>query len=416
MKKVILFTTAVLCALILQIALVFGTDGIIYYSYYEIDQRAFILEIAMTMIIFVSFVMFINYLNRLYDHVSGFTGKRKMFGRWARTTMLAGLVTFFIVALIMIMASPQIKLKDPSVVAAEETVCFLAVAAAVFLYAVNYHKTKDVGARIRDLMYANSLQKGRRYTLMVEKNGTAEDERIKINGIVHGEMRVGDEVYHIFPNVEEKVYRITGLEVGGQNVRRAKNVEVIVKLSYRGEQDEIPAYSIISDVSTYHSKISEGVNNTENPYLSGMLEEYTRFHSNRVYASMLYYSICHATYLTAGIVQNRKSVGDIMDVPQDHTDIGFSSVTQTGKKEQMLPVYTDWDALRNWKEIINSDRSVTILTTFPQLVEMLRNGFSGIVINPFGPRPYALTLDMVESIVTSEGYRKDFVLNKNGEK
>jgi hypothetical protein len=50
---------------------------------------------------------------------------------------------------------------------------------------------------------------------------------------------------------------------------------------------------------------------------------------------------------------------------------------------------------------------------FQQLLPILRNGFSGMVIDPFGPRPFALAQELVESSISSEGYRKEFVLKQS---
>ena len=61
---------------------------------------------------------------------------------------------------------------------------FAAVGLAVFLYVLTYHKTKDVGVKIRDLMYANTTTYRRRYTLLIEEVIKNEEELI-VSGNVH---------------------------------------------------------------------------------------------------------------------------------------------------------------------------------------------------------------------------------------
>lgn len=415
MKKTALWIAAVCGFILFEIFTAYGTEAVLYFSYIEADSEALVAGMAITIIPAILLAVEMNFINRSYDRVTGFAGKPRLIGRWTKNTLLAGLVTIFIVIMIMLPELPQIRQMDSSSVSTGIIFCFAAVLAGVYVYIANYHKTKDVGARVHDLINENVLEKGRRYTLLVEKIFSDEPNSVKMQGIIHGEIHTGDSVYANVLGPEEKVYKIASLESGGTIVHQVKNAEVILKLSGEIKPEDFPVFTVISDIHTFSADMHSGVNNTENPYLVAVLGEYTRFQQNDKYWNLLYYSICHAHYLIVGTAQNKRPEGDIMDVPQNHTDIGFTSVTQTGRQDQMLPVYTDWEALWNWKDVVNGDKCVTLTTSFPQIVGMLHDSFSGIVINPFGPRPFALSLEMIHNIVSSQGYQKDFVQNQNKE-
>lgn len=412
MKKVIIYSLYILNLILYELVLIFGTDMAVMFYFYEDHTDPDFLGAALVIIVLIVLLMFINFLNRLYDHAAGFEGKRRLVGRWARTLMFAGLVTAFIVLMIEMASLPSAQ-QNAETFMSSELICFAAVMAAIWLYAKTYKKTKDVGARINDLIKENVLQPERRYTLMIEHMEDAAEESMAIEGFVHGEMRVGDQVYTVYPNIPEHLCRVKSLDVGGKRVHTAKNT--LVKINVKGlpPKQMWPAYTVLTDIRPYQSKLQSGVNNVENPFLLGLLMEYSRYYRDQKYFNLLLYAVCHAKYLIAGTVQDGKVSVDLMDVLPAKTDVGFPSVSQTGSKDQMMPIFTDWNALKNWKDIVNGEKSVTLMLGFDQLIAVIRNGFTAMVIDPFGPRPYALSQELIESIIHSEGYRKDFIERQN---
>jgi len=368
-------------------------------------------DIVAALVFCVLSVAAMNVLNRRYDRMAGYAGKKRFLGRWARNEILAGLLTVYVLVIFYIDEYQDVIAISQTNLVWSEMLGFAAVGFAVFLYVLTYHKTKDVGVKIRDLMYANTTTYRRRYMVLIE-DVIKNEEELVVCGNVHGEMKSGDEVYLISPKETITKTRVKHLSANEHACNSVKNDRATITFFGLKEPIEIPKYTVVSSVASYYSKITDGVNNVENPYLSAVLMEYTNLHQDRNYVGLLYYSICHARYLVAGTVQNKKAVGDIMDVPENRTDIGFSSVSQSGHTEPLLPAFTDWSALKNWKDIVNGEKSITLVVDFPHLVDVLKNGFAGLVINPFGLRPYALTLPMVEEITSSKGYREDFVLPK----
>ena len=412
MKKQIVYILFIFNVIFYEMNLIIGTDMLAEYYFYGNETEPDYLAAFFLVTVLILVLMVINYLNLVYDRIAGFAGKRKAVCRWTRSTMFYGLVTVFVIFMIEISLVPSGNLRSEGR-SYQIIFGFAAVIAAIWMYAKNYKKTKDVGARINDLRKENVLQAERRYTLLIEQMKDAEDDSVKIEGFVHGEMHAGDQVYTVYPNNPELLCRIKTLSVGGEKVRNAKNSMVTLTVKGLPQNLQLPAYTVLTDIHPYKSELQTGINNVENPYLTGLLMEYSRFYREPKYFNMVVYEVCHAKYLIAGTAQGNKRLGDMMDVLSNQTDVGFPSVSQTGRKEQMLPIFTDWEALKNWKDVVNGDRSVTLIMDFQQLLPILRNGFSGMVIDPFGPRPFALTQELVESIISSEGYRKEFVLKQS---
>lgn len=411
MKKIGIVIFVILNSLCFELSAIVGAETLAS-KLIGTNQEGFeSLDFVTALILCVLFIAAMNVLNRWYDRAAGYAGKKRFLGRWAKNEILVGLLTVYILVVFYMDDHQESIPISQANLTWIEMLEFTAVGLAVFLYAMTYHKTKDVGVKIRDLMYANTTTYRRRYTLLIEEVIKNEEELV-VCGYVHGEIKSGDEVYLLSPKGPITKIRVKHLSVNDHACNSVKNDRATVAFSGLKEPTEIPKYTVVSSVASYYSKITDGVNNVENPYLCAVLMEYTNLHQDRNYIGLLYYSICHANYLVAGTVQNKKMVGDIMDVPENRTDICFSSVSQSDRTEPLLPAFTDWYALKNWTDIVNGEKSITLIVDFPHLVDVLKNGFAGLVIDPFGPRPYALTLPMVEEITSSTGYREDFVLSK----
>lgn len=414
MKKIFFFCEMIFAALIEAISAIYLTDRVLDYTLFGEQDPVFQYELMSGILMMGFWFWIINLMNRQFDRAAGYAGKTRPIGRWVRSVLMIVAILTLAEALIVIVEYQADTGKNSDMILTEEIVSFAAAALAIYLYVRNYHKTKEVGLRIHDLMNQNVLHKDRRYTLVVDKTWPVKNGITTVGGIIHGEIRTGDEIYAIFQDtVEGKTYRVHELKEEDKKVRKAKNIYVTVTLSGVTDVEKIPIFTVMSDIHPYFSTPSSEVNNTENPYLSGLLQEYTRLHNDDQYSGLLYYCICHAKYLIAGVGNGSKGVsGDIVDVPRNNTDVGFSAVMQTGRKEQIFPVFTDWEALRRWKDIVNAEKSITLVMDFPQIASVLGNGFDGMVIDPFGPRPFELSNEMVKDITSSTGYRNDFILHK----
>ena len=414
MKKFLVISELIVCIAAFEFLALLATQGWFDAVFYHIGTEWMPRMVFGILINEAVLILMVNYLNRQYDRISGYMGKRRHFGRWSRTLIFAGLVTilgWMLVLFIFLMNDMH------SFNAHWGWICVIAMAAvaAIWIYAAGYRKNKDAGARIHDLMNENVLQKDRRYTILLEKKTAVEMDRTDVEGMVHGEIRCGDQLYALYPHQKEQVCRIAAIHAGDQKVAKAKDMPAVITLTDLTKQ-ELPAYTVLSSIHPAETQLSSGVNTAENPYLIGILMEYARFYRDPNYYNLLVYSICHSQYLAAGNAQSVLKNTDIMDILPNRTDVGFPAVTPVGGKEQILPIFTDWDALHRWKDMITAGNSVTIALNFQQLIPLLQDRFTGLVINPFGPKPFALPKELISSIVSSSGYQKEFILHQEEEK
>jgi hypothetical protein len=414
LKKFLVISGLIVCIVAFEFLALLATQGWFDAVFYHIGTEWMPGMIFGILINEAVLILAVNYLNRQYDRISGYMGKRRHFGRWSRTLIFAGLVTilgWMLVLLIFLMNDMHSFNAHRGWI----YVIGMAVLAAVWIYAANYRKNKDAGARIHDLMKENVLQKDRRYTILLEKKTETETDRTDVEGMVHGEVHCGDQVYVLYPHQKEQICRIAEIHAGEQKVTKAKDMMAVITLKDLAKQ-ELPAFTVLSSIHPAQTQLASGVNAAENPYLLGIMMEYVRFNREEGYYDLLFYGICHSQYLAAGTAQSVLKGGDIMDILPDRTDVGFPSVTPVGGKEQILPIFTDWDALHRWKDMIMAGNSVTIALNFPQLIPLLKDRFTGLVINPFGPKPFALSQELLRTIVSSSSYQNEFVLHKEEKK
>ena len=132
--------------------------------------------------------------------------------------------------------------------------------------------------------------------------------------------------------------------------------------------------------------------------------------SNNSGMNMLIYAICHAHYLTPVMMEKpRIGAEDIIRVIQSNANVRFMRVSANMKEnDAALPVFTDWDAFRRYHTVMEEPEAKTLIVSFPQCIDLMKQNYQGIVINPFGPQPFYLSSNFVKHIEELEGYQKDF--------
>lgn len=387
-------------------SVILGTDVLCDPSFTELTDNEVHMVMITLIVISIGMLLLVNFLNRLYDHVSGYDGKKRKVGRWARTLLFVGLLTILCWLIVIITALGIGDMNETSTVV-ELIFITCAIVVSIWLYSANYRKTKDAGARIHDLIYEQVMNKNRRYTLLINKDIPMDKNGCTINGKIYGEIHVGDQVVVLHPNVKEIYCKVTSLQISSGEVKSVKDSDVRINLSC-AQVSNILSFSVLTDIQTFVSTVGDSVNVCENPYIVGMIMEYAQHYRESGYYPLLVYSICHGHFLVVGNAQGNTVTGDIMDTLPSKTDVGFPSVSPVNEKREIFPIFTDWDALSRWKDMIRGDRSVSIVVSFQQILPIINNHFAGIVVNPFGPKPFAMSNDLIQSITTSEGYRKDF--------
>lgn len=412
MKKYILLITGmimglitVFCAVLLSIALM--DQSILHMMHGEWIIP--VLIIAITVLL-----TGLHYCNDVYDFENGFAGFHQGLNRWIKHTVFAsGIAVYITAAAMVIYHTGNISLLSGTQ-KATLVISALAAVIAIYFYLHQYMILTNRKIRIQSLIRKHVRYKKRRYTLVArEVNEIDQKDTMLIKGMIHGTIHIRDHVHILFPGQEERKSDVTGLKVDGKKVRKATDTEVSVYLYVPDDDPLIEKYSVITDIEPAFEKTE--VNDTENPLLSAYIMDYQDFILDRVFQSLLIWSICHGQYLVPGRVLDPDShKGDMMDPLQETTRVGFPSVMTSYKPgKPIVAAFSDWYALSKWPLMVNDPMGVTVVRDFPEMMDLMHKGYEGIVIDPFGPKPFFLSKEFAESITKTEGYQEDVLHHKN---
>ncbi|MBQ4282807.1 MAG: SseB family protein [Lachnospira sp.] len=235
-----------------------------------------------------------------------------------------------------------------------------------------------------------------RYTLMVEDAFTLKKKNgLVVVGHLHGEIKVGDAAYICHHTKPMTCVKVLGIEIEkGKPAQSASNQPVALLLDCVSTREEAPKFAVISGMEP---QVDEGDNTKlQNPMLLGLSMEYMRFVKEEQYLHTLIYAATHAKYITPVKVDEQSAVSFV--------GIGNPSVPGV----TFLPLFTDWVALNIDESVFESNKKDTMLMEFPDAVSVAKNGYEGIVINPYGPVPVMMPGELINAITSLEGYKDEF--------
>lgn len=250
---------------------------------------------------------------------------------------------------------------------------------------------------------------GRRFTLLAEDAHEMENNQgIVIGGMLHGSIQKEDTVYVLLPNGMITLTKVDAIEVGpGQYAERAENQKAALHFHDIKELNKVPRFSVLTSIRPQTTvDVSTSI---ENPQLLGLSIDYPRLCKDQTYLNLLIYVVCHTNFIVpTSMDKEPQKNGDGTATFTQRTMVRFPSLTDPNDKSKTLfPVFTDWSALSNWKNIFDEKHPAkTMIIKFPDAVAISRG--NGIVINPFGPTSILLSSETIAQIVNMEGYKKEF--------
>lgn len=402
---IVMGTVTALCAVVLSIALMDQSILHMIHGEWIIPVLIIIITVLLTGL---------HYCNDAYDFENGFAGIHQGLDRWIKHTVFAsGIAVYITAAVLVIHHVGNITLLSLT----QQIILFVSAFAAmtaIYFYLHQYMTLTNRKIRIQSLIRKHVRYKKRRYSLVArEVNEIDQKDTMLIKGMIHGTIRIRDHVHIFFPGQEERKSDVTGLKVDGKKVRKATDTEVSVYLYVPDDDPLIEKYSVITDIEQVSEKTK--VNDIENPLLAGYILDYQYFILDHVFQSLLIWTICHSQYLVPGRVLDPASHdGDMMDPLQATTRVGFPSVMTSYKPgKPIVAAFSDWYALAKWPLMVNDPMGVTVVRDFPEMMDLMHKGYEGIVIDPFGPKPFFLSKEFAESITNTEGYQEDILHHKN---
>ena len=258
----------------------------------------------------------------------------------------------------------------------------------------------------------NVANQERGFTLLVEDVFNLKDNiGVVVVGTVRGVMTVGDAAYVLHPSNAITTATIGGIEVAKDEKSKVA-IDQPVGLMLPGIKDksQIAKYSVITSIRP--QTVVDVNTAVENPYILGMSLEYNCFAKDPEFSSLLIYEIAHGHYLVPMHLDKEPDKNpDGTCTFKEGATMGFMSLKSNDEKgEDVFPLFTDWKALGNWKQVFDKDNPPkTMIFNFPDCVTLTKKGNEGMVINPFGPSSIYVPMSLIDSIINSEGYKKEFV-------
>ena len=154
----------------------------------------------------------------------------------------------------------------------------------------------------------------------------------------------------------------------------------------------------------------------ENPRLTSMIDRYNDYNCDNTFMSTLVYDACHSRYIVPAILSaNDFHKGDIMDPLLGREAVSFLAVATEGSKtDNIIPIFTDWAALSSYKEVMNSDEAVSVVLSFKEIIRIMHTSrYTGIVLNPFGPKPFYFSKEYIDHITSLDSYKEEFLYPQN---
>ncbi len=392
-------------------ALTAGVDCVLLIDYanQEVELSVVIIILAASFLLMLGSMVLIVFFNRRFDRDKGLVQGKLIRSRWAMTTLLMSMI------LVMITMSGYRQMStERSLLSASRinpaVIVSIAAVAAIVLYFFNYHRFLPRLSQVERAQKRFSLNR-RRFVFLRED----ELENGLWAGKVSGEMHTGDKVCVIGSDGSRTQSRVRKIQVNGQNRNTAKDEKAVIELGDRKNgmpsSGSWPAVSGQLPVSTAVPAVT-----AENPRISAMLSGLSDHYEEADFMSCFVYDVVHGQYLVPAKIQNEAGIGDITEPIKGSHDVMFLSVSSSRDPEKaVFPLFTDWDALSRYSNVMEDEKSVVLLMSFQQAVEMMHKGYDGMVINPFGPASFFLSDSYVHSITSLEGYREEFINHREEE-
>ena len=338
-------------------------------------------------------------MTRIYDGKS--KKDKKTISDW-RFVMLASLIGLtLLVVLVAVLVAENADTK----VGIIALLLVITVVGSFSLFLVNYKQLLPINKKIQTIINESNCSFGHRGTLVVDE----VVNEMSIKGKVAGTLCKGDVL--IFFGPPNYSTRIINIYVDDKQVNKVEDgyAEIIIR---QNPSINPNIYSIFSNYSPAFRQ--EGTNVTENPAVRAYIDGYEKYNESGDYMSNLLYNICHAHYLIPAIIPKEDVKGDITETYKGSTTFQLLSVANDQRPdEHVFPIFTDWEALRAYKEAIEHESTISLVLTFPDVIRIMReNKYDGVVINPFGPSHFFMSDEYVLSITELEGYKNDFIYNE----
>jgi hypothetical protein len=283
-------------------------------------------------------------------------------------------------------------------------------------------KKKEENVAVTDTDVTSSVDTGRRFSVIIDGITSMLDGNGSIiTGQLSGKIVKGDKVYVCMPTTKPIECEVQAVEAQvdgrGAIVDEAEDTKVSLQLSLPDDA-QVKKYAVVTNIQP-QDKIDPRVS-IENPALAGIIYGLTSYAQDNAFHGTVAYWASHAHFLTPIKMDQEPEVNEQgVTVIKKDTKIGFymlkSTIKLAGAPEDqdnmVLPLFTDWDALRKWEGLAKEGQKIhTQILSFQDVYAMLKRGnaYAGIAINPFNKVPCTLPIPYLDTITGTPGYQAEF--------
>ena len=316
------------------------------------------------------------------------------------------LLLFFVFVVVYIAASVMAMMKNPST----KTVIFFIgglfiIVLALVVLAVRATKFRN-NTRVHDSYFKDiKIHENNSLFTMVIDCCWYEDNKMYMRGNVHGTVNIKDKVYFYLPDNKQYYNDIIGIEVEGNSVNSEsdKRATLIIKAK---APIEFPLYTVCSSCISYGNKDLQM--NITNPRVLGLINDFEYQKVKEYYFSYVIDDIVHGRYLLRVVRDNENS--NVINKTNDYI-FGYNgeylfATVESNLGNEALGIYTDWQSIKDQSD--KNGEEVLALTFDEIYKEIVKEKNIHLVINPFNKNHFYLPLELINEIVATEGYQKEF--------
>lgn len=254
------------------------------------------------------------------------------------------------------------------------------------------------------------------FTLLADTAVSAEDGKgIIISGMLHGALKKGDEMFIYHP--AGKVLKATAETIFTENketIDVAMNCEVSVKVPEISDPKEVPHLTAICSVRPQTS--GDVLSTLQNPQLVTFIRDIHKFQGQSDFMNILFFLTCHGRFIVPTVIDGPEpEAKDGKIVLPPGSKMSFPML-KNKDDTVILPIFTDMAEFSKWKALFEKKPPRTVVISFKEAVKI--SAGNGIAINPFGDSSLSLPKELIDNIVSSEGFKREFeagtATNTNG--
>lgn len=334
----------------------------------------------------------IHLCNRIYDQTKQFYVKKMVFDRWSQNVVFVSLIGIFLFVYLYYRKMYAYTPYETNTYLLMSAFMLAIVLASAIYYWMQYKNLLPTEKRIQKL-----LRPKQRYTFLVgevkEENGI-----VTLQGIVDGTMDKDDA--HCLYMKNENIHLIKHLQIikDGKQQKSVTDGFVEIRIQQKELKKPISKYSVITNTLEKVGIIKE--NRLDMPITRALISGYIQYGKDPSYMTQMLQVIQKSRYLLGASAVDSKQ-RSVVEPLLENAKLSFASVVakMDDLPVSLLPVFTDWDAMQRWESLMKNSQAVSLIYSYQETYGIMKQGFDGIVINPFGPHSFVIPKDLAEEIL-----------------